>query len=361
MKVLYLSSIDPHTKSGGGMAVRRNFNCISDIVGIENVTFHKIELMPKKTTFDKIKRNLSKLIKKTEYKEEQLVYFLASDYDLVFIENSKLGHIAYHLKRSGYKGRIYTYFHNCEYLLMKTFFNEKGLTARITLSCVKDNEFYAMKYSDRCIFINNRDKQVIQEFYNYVPSYSVVIPVTLKDSFVEINTNENISSTPIYTFLGSYFGPNISGVKWFADNVLPKVNIHFQIIGRGMNKIKQSLGNNPNIKILSDVENLRPYIEDSDYMIYPIFDGSGMKVKTCEALMYGKNIIGTPEAFCGYDIDDFSKVGACCSSAEEFIHAIHNLKMPRFNKYSRKLFLEKYSFESSLIAFRKLLNSDFKE
>ncbi len=39
-----------------------------------------------------------------------------------------------------------------------------------------------------------------------------------------------------------------------------------------------------------------------DYIISPIFVGGGMKVKTCEALMYGKNIIGTSESFEGYDI-----------------------------------------------------------
>ena len=47
-------------------------------------------------------------------------------------------------------------------------------------------------------------------------------------------------------------------------------------------------------------------------MLFPIFEGSGMKLKTCEALMFGKNIIGTPEAFAGYDIDDYTNVGACC-------------------------------------------------
>ena len=41
-----------------------------------------------------------------------------------------------------------------------------------------------------------------------------------------------------------------------------------------------------------------------------------MKVKTCEALMFGKNIIGTKEAFEGYELD-YQKVGAMCNTKEE--------------------------------------------
>ena len=44
--------------------------------------------------------------------------------------------------------------------------------------------------------------------------------------------------------------------------------------------------------------------------------GSGMKVKTCEALMYGKNILGTDEAFEGYELDT-ARVGGRCNNAED--------------------------------------------
>ena len=38
-------------------------------------------------------------------------------------------------------------------------------------------------------------------------------------------------------------------------------------------------------------------------VIAPIFDGSGMKTKVAEALMHGKHVVGTPEAFSGYAAD----------------------------------------------------------
>jgi hypothetical protein len=63
--------------------------------------------------------------------------------------------------------------------------------------------------------------------------------------------------------------------------------------------------------------------------------------------MYGKNIIGTTEAFEGYDVD-YNKVGALCNTKEEFIKVLNEVSkhpLPRFNQYARQLFLEKYSEE----------------
>ena len=82
-----------------------------------------------------------------------------------------------------------------------------------------------------------------------------------------------------------------------------------------------------------------------------------MKVKTCESLMYGKNIIGTDEAFEGYDVD-YKQVGGLCNTAQEYIDCLKRFEenpRPRFNAYSRKVYLEKYSYSSIEELFRKVL------
>ena len=69
-----------------------------------------------------------------------------------------------------------------------------------------------------------------------------------------------------------------------------------------------------------------------------------MKVKTCEALMYGKNIIGTDETFEGYDIDSYN-AGCRCNTAQEYIDAITEYAkypIPVFNKNARRLFVERH-------------------
>ena len=92
-----------------------------------------------------------------------------------------------------------------------------------------------------------------------------------------------------------------------------------------MDFIKNDLTNTANIEIYSNVPDLNPFFDDADFVVLPILSGSGMKVKTAESLMNGKFIIGTDEAFRGYDITE--KVGVICNSAQEFIVAINNLNL----------------------------------
>ena len=89
-------------------------------------------------------------------------------------------------------------------------------------------------------------------------------------------------------------------------------------------------------------------------MLLPVTAGGGMKVKTAEALKYGKYIIGTNEALEGYEVTD--EVATICTSKNDFINAIQTFKLPyKFNPSSRLLFKQKYSFEASINNFYKLI------
>ena len=123
-----------------------------------------------------------------------------------------------------------------------------------------------------------------------------------------------------------------------------------------MNQLKNKIDTNK-ITLYDKVDDLEQLIISADLFLIPIFHGSGMKVKTAQALMYGKNIIGTSEAFEGYDVD-FKRVGALCNTAKEFIdfftsNSINNLN--KFNSYSRKQFEFKYSFKATLKQFENFL------
>lgn len=87
-----------------------------------------------------------------------------------------------------------------------------------------------------------------------------------------------------------------------------------------------------------------------------------MKVKTGEALMYGKSIFGTIEAFQGYEID-YEKIGGVCNTAEEFIEKINNYirywknnGRPKMNNYANEIFIKKYSYNFSIKKFKKLFD-----
>ena len=281
----------------------------------------------------------------------------AQGYDVVFVDRSVFGIIAKRLKETGYKGRVVCFFHNVEAIYFSAKYSNRMNPMRwLVVPCADRNDRWSCRYADRFIALSTRDDDEI--FRRYRRHADVLIPVAFVDRYKR-NTysSELTAEKPLCMFLGSYFPANVEGIEWFVKNVLPHVDIRMQIAGKGMEKLKDAEWMRPDIEVLSNVPDLDPLFEAADIMVLPIFKGSGMKVKTCESLMFGKNIIGTPEAWSGYELD-YSKAGACVFTPDEFIAAINDFcrhPRPRFNEYSRKIFLEQYSADRMVDKFRAVL------
>lgn len=354
MKVLEISACDKDTMSGGGMATSRNYECLKNIFGEQNVDYINLPKNDTTTFLGKIANNLSLFFKTQDY--ASIMDCVAADinsYGLIFLDSSMLSFNIKLLRQKGYQGKIVVFFHNCEYDLNKSSKMNKFTLMNFQRATYR-NESLALRMADACVFINERDLERVKDLYQITPRLSFVCRMTMKDKFISEYTDKPQEShdLPVYTMLGSYFAPNVNGIKWFIKEVLPYVKIKLQIVGRNMGRLRNEIDCS-NIEIYENVPDLTPYLLSADYMLFPIFEGSGMKVKTCEAMMYAKNIVGTPEAFSGYDVD-YSKIGACCTTAEDFISAINHLRMPRFNNYSRKVYLDNYSFESSIDIYRNI-------
>ena len=136
-------------------------------------------------------------------------------------------------------------------------------------------------------------------------------------------------------------------------------NTVLEIIGRGTSEwLNESIFKHKKIKIYGEVENLDYYYINADAVVIPIFIGGGMKTKTAEALMYGKHIFATQEAFEGYDID-YNKVGALCNTAEEFINKINLFSKSnyrKYNSYSREIFLKNYDEKINRKKFKNFID-----
>lgn len=279
---------------------------------------------------------------------------ISAQYDYVFLSSSLFGIIARHLKGQGYNGKIISHFHNVEKLYYSNILPRLYPLRNIIIRCAEHNDKYAWLYSDKTIVLNERDHQTLRQSYS--GQADAVLPISVADRFQATTDSLGLTlSTPRCLFLGSYFPPNVQAVLWFAENVLPYVNIKLKIVGKGMSQLKKERLTG-NLEIVSDAPDLIPYFSEADFVVLPIFSGSGMKVKTCEALMHGKNIIATDEAFEGYNIDD-QKIGARCNTAEEFITAIKQFStnpIPKFNTYSRKTYLQHFSESATSNIFRNL-------
>jgi hypothetical protein len=287
------------------------------------------------------------------YKREKKILELAKNKKYVFIDSSSYGKLAKLIKNANKECKIVTFFHNIEsQYALQQYYSWLSLLGRpLRFRVLFKNEQWACKYSDKIIVLNKRDNDMLYSLYGR--QADAIIPISFSDKYIA-SPNMKTSDMPTGLFLGTSFFANAHGVLWFAKNVLPFANMRMQVIGRDTDKL--DFPSSDKLEVLGYVEDLTPYMQNADFMIFPIFKGSGMKVKTCEALMHGKSIIGTHEAFEGYDVD-FGQVGACCETAEEFITAINEFPQKfanKFNEYSRSVFLEKYSDEVIFRHFAKV-------
>ena len=361
-KCLFIRYKEPEKISEGGQQVTEaNLSVLKELIGKENIDTYPIHrISDKKTSFFRLFSICFYFLKGYYYglspqKVTEIVQRVQSSYSYVFIDRSIFGIIAKELKKNNYRGKVITFFHNVEVSYFRAKIARWKPWRSIVVDCANKNDAFSCLYSDTIVALNKRDGRELKERYHRTPD--IYSSVAFKDIYNKtVYPSGFTSNVPVCLFLGAYFSMNVQGILWFVKEVLPEVNIRLQIVGKGMDALQSSLPKNSQIEVFSDVPELEPYIETADFMLLPIFKGSGMKIKTCESLMYGKNIIGTSETFEGYELD-YDKVGALCNTKEEFIASLNRFSqnpLPRFNSYSREIFLEKYTDQERLNRFRKL-------
>ena len=131
-----------------------------------------------------------------------------------------------------------------------------------------------------------------------------------------------------------------------------------------MEEIIDEINMTPNIEVKGWVESLEDEYINADIIIAPIFEGGGMKVKTAEAIKYGKAFIGTSEALYGYieniPKDILNNKIYECNDKQQFIEAIEkiadNSEMRKYNSDIRNIYLEHYSYEKMSEVLRTLVD-----
>lgn len=298
--------------------------------------------------------------------ERLLTKLKNGNYNTVFIWSSKGGKLASIISKRFPNVKIITFFHNIETQYCSAQFRtQPTLKNRFIKFVVEKNEQQAVKYSNSLIVMNKRDDSLLRDHYGI--NANMILPLGLTDQFNKSIIDgrfEGISKKLKLLFLGSAFFANIEGIRWFLDKVLPQLtNIELTIAGKDMTDYFQSFEDpkrNNNVRVSGYIEDLESLYIDSHIVVSPIYSGGGMKTKTAEAMMYGCPIIGTSEAFEGYNMD-FARIGALCNSAEDFITAINRLRISQeelinCSKYSRRVFMERYETHSLVNGLKSLLS-----
>jgi glycosyltransferase involved in cell wall biosynthesis len=158
-------------------------------------------------------------------------------------------------------------------------------------------------------------------------------------------------------FVGGTFYANVQGIAWFIEHVAVNSPIKTFVVGKGFESWKDLLERNGNVQVIGSVDSLAPWYLGAHVVIAPIFDGSGMKTKVAEALMFGKRVVGTPEAFVGYEAV-IARAGVVCESPAEFLAALENESKRPFiaiDPELRAIYEERHSFEAARDQLARIL------
>ena len=113
------------------------------------------------------------------------------------------------------------------------------------------------------------------------------------------------------------------------------------------------------MNVIGSVDSTDEYYYSHAAVIMPIRYGAGMKVKTAEAMMFGRYIFASDEALEGYEVEGIDGIKRC-NTAEEYIKEINYFfnspLIPKYSTETRQLFLSKYETNSIKEIFSLAVN-----
>lgn len=376
MKILYLILLYNGEINGGHTYRMATAAALREVVGYENLDIVLSELDTSdwgcnvvmrlksyKTGYEKLRNLLQGNITQRSNKDiDQIIDLInKNQYDVILFGSSETGKLIQKVKQKCNNIKTMTWYHDIVAdIIERKKKNEFSWRMLPIWNAEKRAEGIDAKLTDIPIVLHQRDADLLFKYWGR--RTAAFIPIALEDQFnpALVKFSETDSHTLQMLFVGAYnWSVNVDAVKWFCENVMTRMtecDVRFNIAGFKMENLLKDrwVQNYPNVTVLGTVDDLAYTYSQMDLVVAPILTGSGMKVKTAEALMHGKEIIGTEEALVGY-AELKSQV---CYSAEDFVEKIKAYckeKPEKLNQVNRRSYEVNYSVEGIQNRLRKVL------
>jgi glycosyltransferase involved in cell wall biosynthesis len=269
----------------------------------------------------------------------------------VFLDGSNFGALAEAIKRKRRDIVVLTFFHNVETRFFFGAFRQHPSPRALAVLAVNYlAERKSLQFSDILITLTNADRDLLGRLYGRAATHVIPMAIGERRAAKALTPRVDVDANEKHLlFVGGAFYANLAGVAWFCRTVAPQAPMKTIIVGKGMELHRIALERYGNVEVVGSVDDLSDWYAGAHCVIAPIFDGSGMKTKIAEALMYGKKVIGTPAAFVGYEACA-SEAGWICENEADFIETINLASkqlLPSFDPAMRALYDANYSFEAA--------------
>lgn len=156
---------------------------------------------------------------------------------------------------------------------------------------------------DAVLAVSEEDKRALIEAMDSVgakqrESSITVIPIAVDGDEV-VPVQRRLDADHILHIGTMYWPPNIDGVKWFINDVLPimraqKPDVVFDVVGaRPPQELLDLSKADSRINVTGYVDDPTPYLQSAGVMVVPLRAGGGMRVKILNAMAQALPIVTT--------------------------------------------------------------------
>ncbi len=157
-----------------------------------------------------------------------------------------------------------------------------------------------------------------------------VVPIAIDTSSIKPVQLVNHSAS-ILTLGTLYYTPNADGIRWFIEQVFPRVRervleAHLTIIGKNppQDFVRFAEHNSEIVSVTGYVPDLEPYLNVAAVLVIPVRAGGGMRVRILEGLAYGEAIVTTTVGLEGIEAVPGKEV-LVADTPQEFAEAVIRL------------------------------------
>jgi hypothetical protein len=218
---------------------------------------------------------------------------------------------------------------------------------------IKKIESKLIQNSLRTWVISKRDQLTIKELTNQ----SDLFPICFNfESPLPFTTKKTVK---VLAFANWDWAPNREGLTWFLNHVwiFAQENSSLELVIAGFGNLASfNFSKFKNISVVGEVESAKSIFNECHLLIAPLFYGGGLKVKTIEATLYGRTILGTPEAFVGTSLIHHKDVFIATSSSD-WVKILNQLEISQLEKMGVNAFeTNRLDFDKKQV-FRRILDS----
>lgn len=217
---------------------------------------------------------------------------------------------------------------------------------------------------DELLLVSEAEKRIFQQHVKTGNVFAISNGVDL-EKFAPGKGMLLTKTAPLIVFTGAMdYRPNIDGVVWFVNEILPLVrnsivDAQFVIVGSNPAPQVKALAQCQGVDVTGFVEDVRDYIATADLCVVPLKVARGVQNKVLEAMAMGKAVVCTPEALEGISAEPGKDIATAQNAhdfSQEIIWMLSNGQRRKFLGQNARECMEKhYSWDINLQLLDALL------